>query len=101
PAGGTDIYSPAVMGIEMLEELDNSYMKAVVLLTDGESNSGMTAFEFELYAGNNETTVPVFSIMFGEASSSQLNKISELTRSRTFDGRTDIVSAFKQVRGYN
>jgi len=101
PEGGTDIYSPAVSGIKMLNELDNSYMKSVVLLTDGESNAGMSESKFENYVKTNETTVPVFSIMFGESSDKQLNKISDITRSRTFDGREDIISAFKQVRGYN
>jgi len=101
PEGGTDIYSPAVSGIEMLNELGNSYMKAVVLLTDGESNAGMSESKFENYIKANETTIPVFSIMFGESSDRQLNKISDLTRSRAFDGREDIISAFKQVRGYN
>ncbi|MDR0198093.1 MAG: VWA domain-containing protein [Oscillospiraceae bacterium] len=101
PEGGTDIYSPAVLGVEMLGELDNSYMKAVVLLTDGESNIGMSDVEFERIIRSSETATPVFSIMFGEASDNQLGKISTLTRSRTFDGRKDIISAFKQVRGYN
>jgi Ca-activated chloride channel family protein len=101
PEGGTDIYTPALLGIDMLTQLDDSYIKAVVLLTDGESNTGMAEYEFEYIIKAAENTVPVFSIMFGGASDKQLNGISELTKARTFDGRSDIISAFKQVRGYN
>jgi len=101
PDGGTDIYTPSVLGIDMLNKFGNSFTKAVVLLTDGESNSGMSGNEFEDYIKQRETAVPVFSIMFGASSDKQLNRISELTRSRTFDGREDLISAFKQVRGYS
>ena len=39
--------------------------------------------------------------MFGSASTSQLRNIAELTNATVFDGRTDLVHAFKEVRGYN
>jgi Ca-activated chloride channel family protein len=101
PEGGTDIFSPALLGADMLAQLGDSYIKAVVLLTDGESNAGMKEREFEYSIQATENTIPVFSIMFGSASDKQLSMISELTKARTFDGRSDIISAFKQVRGYN
>jgi Ca-activated chloride channel family protein len=39
--------------------------------------------------------------MFGSASNQQLGNIAELTMARVFDGRKDMIAAFKQVRGYN
>ena len=45
--------------------------------------------------------IPVFSIMFGDASDEQLNEMSELTRARTFDGKNNLVQAFKNAKGYN
>jgi len=39
--------------------------------------------------------------MFGDASDNQLKEIAELTMARVFDGRRDLIGAFKQVRGYN
>ena len=47
-------------------------------------------------------SVPVFSIMFGDADPSQLDELSELTNGKTFDGRTgDLASVFRTVKGYN
>ena len=39
--------------------------------------------------------------MFGDASDDQLNELSELTRGRTFDGKDNLVEAFKNAKGYN
>lgn len=101
PGGATDIYSPIVEAMEKLKSLDDSYMKTIVLMTDGESNEGMDIRQFEEVIKNNTAQVPVFSIMFGEASDRQLSEIARLTAARVFDGRKDMIAAFKQVRGYN
>jgi Ca-activated chloride channel family protein len=45
--------------------------------------------------------VPVFSIMFGDANQTQLDSLAELTRARVFDGKTDLIGAFKNAKGYN
>ena len=45
--------------------------------------------------------IPVYSIMFGNADSEQLNRIANLTSGKVFDGRTNLLEAFKIVRGYN
>ena len=45
--------------------------------------------------------IPVFSIMFGDADDSQLKELAELTHARVFDGRTDLIGAFRSVKGYN
>jgi Ca-activated chloride channel family protein len=102
PDGGTDIYSPLIEAFAILDSFDSSYIKSVVLMTDGESNMGMTAEQFEhYYLENNGAAPPVFSIMFGSASDKQLSKLAEWTMARVFDGRKDMIAAFKQVRGYN
>jgi Ca-activated chloride channel family protein len=99
--GGTDIFSPVTEAFEILDLFDDSYIKSVVLMTDGVSNAGMSADQFERYIKNNGVSVPVFSIMFGNASNEQLSKIADLTLARVFDGRKDMIAAFRQVRGYN
>ena len=103
PIGGTDIFTPSASGISLLSGLEDSqnFNMAVVLFTDGESNTGMSASDFEEWLWQNETGIPVFSILFGEASSSQLDRIAALTSARGFDGRGDLSQAFRQVRGYN
>ena len=45
--------------------------------------------------------IPIFSIMFGDADESQLNDIARVTNAKVFDGKTNLLEAFKQVRGYN
>ena len=45
--------------------------------------------------------IPIYSITFGDANEEQLDKIAELTNAKVFDGKTDLLKAFKQVRGYN
>jgi Ca-activated chloride channel family protein len=45
--------------------------------------------------------VPIFSIMFGSADEGQLKQLAELSGARVFDGREDLVGAFRSVKGYN
>lgn len=54
----------------------------------------------QLYQQKN-LDVPVFSIMFGNVQSAQLEDLAELTNARVFDGRKDLVAAFRSVKGYN
>lgn len=102
PDGGTDIYSPAVMAIEEITKYDlNNYMPAVILLTDGESNSGKSLRDLQIARTASGKDIPVFSIMFGEASALQLDAIAATTLGTVFDGRKDLISAFRKVKGYN
>ena len=102
PGGGTDMYSAAAKGIS--EALQNynvaDYCPAVILMTDGESDTDeRDSFVSEYRSCGYD--IPVFSIMFGNADDSQLNEIAELTNARVFDGRSDLIGAFRSVKGYN
>ncbi|MDK2866231.1 MAG: Ca-activated chloride channel [Clostridiales bacterium] len=102
PGGGTDIYTAAMYAIDFIQSLDyEAYIPAVVLMTDGKSNDGRSFRDFEAYYEEKAMDVPVFSILFGKASEDQLKEIEQLTRSRIFDGKDDLISAFKKARGYN
>lgn len=101
PNGSTDIYNPILTGMKILEEYDQTYNKSIVLLSDGESNFGISPSAFERELKTIEKKVPVFSIQFGEASEEQLEQIVSLTNAKLFDGSKDLVQAFRQVRGYN
>ena len=100
PGGGTDMYAAALRGLEELKSYDLSqYTPAIILLTDGQSEGS-----FQNFANAYEelgAQVPVFSIMFGDADESQLEDLAELTNARVFDGREDLVGAFRSVKGYN
>lgn len=99
PDGGTNIYRAAQCGFLELKKYDLSkYSTAIILMTDGQSD---TVRNFEAEYEANGSGVPIFSIMFGDADSSQLDKIAELTNGRVFDGRKNLIEAFRTVKGYN
>jgi Ca-activated chloride channel family protein len=103
PGGATDIYTPVITGLNIISEFNDytSYIPAIILMTDGESNEGRS-YSHLLNAWNTYTVdVPVFSIMFGMAVESQLEQISSLTRGRVFDGKHDLVKTFRTAKGYN
>ena len=98
--GSTDIYAAARFALEQLGAYDLSqYTPAVILLTDGVSDGSFSDFR-DAYEDLG-ADVPVFSIMFGDADPTQLEELAELTHARVFDGREDLVGAFRSVKGYN
>lgn len=68
-------------------------------MTDGQSDGSFKEFR-EAY-DQLDNNVPVFSIMFGDANETQLQKVAEYTNARVFDGRENLTEAFRAVRGYN
>jgi Ca-activated chloride channel homolog len=106
--GGTAIYSALDTAYTLAsEELarDPNRVVTVVLLTDGQNNEGLSYEDFRLrFEGpqsNASVAVRTFPILFGEASSNQLEEIAHLTGGRAFDGRhTNLSSIFKEIRGY-
>ncbi|MGN0407738.1 MAG: substrate-binding domain-containing protein [Bacteroides sp.] len=100
--GGTNMYVAASKGLQMIADSYDvrNYTPAIILMTDGESQ----AYDKEKFAdlyNRLGMDVPVFSIMFGTASSTQLDELARLSNAKVFDGRKDLVSAFRNVKGYN
>ena len=100
-SGGTDIYTPAIEALKILNKEDeNVYNTSIVLMTDGASNvNRLNRLSSEYKTIGKD--IPIFSIMFGTASETQLKDIASLTNAKIFDGKTNLLEAFKQVRGYN
>jgi Ca-activated chloride channel family protein len=102
PGGGTDIYSPVIEGLKAIAQRDSGfYSPAVILMTDGMSNTGKTFTGLQYAWDSVARDIPVFAITFGDASETQLQQITTLTRGRIFDGKTDLVTAFRSAKGYN
>ena len=101
PKGSTNIYETSVEAIELLnkEHLDK-YNVSIVLMTDGQSNMGSFSNLSSYYKIVNKQ-IPIYSIMFGDAYEYELQDIADLTNGKIFDGKTDLLKAFKEVRGYN
>ena len=100
PNGGTDIYNCSIEALKLLEKDSDEYNKTVILMTDGESQITYQNL-YNYYTLGSNSKIPIYSIMFGSANESQLFDIAQLTNAKVFDGRTDLIEAFKEVRSYN
>ena len=106
--GSTAIYSTLDLAYDLAYQELRRYpdrVVTVVLLTDGQNNHGLPFAEFrERWAGKSAggaDPIRTFPILFGEASSSQLDDIARLSGGRSFDGRhTDLREVFREIRGY-
>jgi Ca-activated chloride channel homolog len=106
--GGTAIYSSVRKALMELdgERSANKEKRyyTVVLMTDGQSNRGMTSDDFRrwyLAQGGRLRGIRVFSILFGEADPQALKDLAALTGGRVFDSRLkSLATVFKEIRGY-
>ena len=78
----------------------NKYNVSVILMTDGMSNMGNFSNLTAIYK-KAKKEIPIYSITFGDAYEVELQEIADLTNAKVFDGKTDLLKAFKEVRGYN
>lgn len=106
--GSTAIYSSVRQAlVELSQERAGAKSKryyTVVLMTDGENNLGLTATEFaSWYASQGDSCkgIPVFPIVFGEGSPTELGELARMTGGRLFDSRANsLATVFKEIRGY-
>ncbi|HYN58188.1 MAG TPA: VWA domain-containing protein [Rubrivivax sp.] len=103
PRGGTGIFSALDAAQKLAaEELqrDPDRFVSIALLTDGESNSGMTFDDFRNRWGE-KAPARVFPILFGEGNVAQMKQLAQITGGREFDGRkAALAQVFKEIRGY-
>jgi Ca-activated chloride channel homolog len=107
PGGSTAIYSAldTAYGQAAAEQaVDPKRYYSIVLMTDGENNSGLDAEEFlSRYKAlpARARRIRTFPILFGEASSDALQKVADETGGKLFDARSASLSEiFKEIRGY-
>ena len=100
-SGTTALYPACEKALDILKNEDQEkFNLSVVLMTDGIGNVGNYKSLYNKYSSVKKE-IPIYSIMFGSASEDQLEEISDLSNAKVFDGKTDLVKAFKEVRGYN
>jgi len=101
--GNTAMYEATLAGLEIIKNEPDlaKYNPAIVLLTDGEANGDLDYFDLEASYLNLKIDVPIFSIKFGDSADDQLDMIASLTNARVFDGRENLIEAFRSVKGYN
>ena len=101
PNGTTALYPAANQALDLIKDEDrDKYNVSIILMTDGQANVGKYT-DLQSKYNTTDRTIPIYSITFGDASERELEKIAELTNGKVFDGKTDLVKAFKEVRGYN
>jgi Ca-activated chloride channel homolog len=106
--GGTAIYSALDLAYDLAYQEISRYpgrLVTVVLLTDGQNNLGLPYAEFRARWSGRDSggaePIRTFPILFGEASSAQLDEVAQLTGGRSFDGRnSDLRDVFREIRGY-
>jgi Ca-activated chloride channel family protein len=105
--GKTNIYRPVAAAWRYFGTLGaeiDTYLPSVILMTDGKSNLGsldeLKGYWDRLQPGFE--LPPVFCIMYGEASDTQLKQLAAVTHGRVFDGRKGgLNKAFRKAKGYN
>ena len=100
PFGGTSLYPSVRAALDLLANETDDYNVSIIVMTDGEGNIGYLSDVERSYNSLNRE-IPIYSITFGEAVEEQLISLANLSNGKVFDGKTDLVEAFKKVRGYN
>ena len=101
PMGATNLYGALKRALQILQDEDEEkYNLSIILMTDGMGNVDSFNSFRQVYDKLN-MDIPVYGILFGSADSKQLLEISKYTGGKVFDGRTNLLEAFKTVRGYN
>lgn len=99
--GNTNIFGTAQEAHEWLSESRSSRcLPAIILMTDGQDNSS-NWLTFLQHLENTENDIPVFVITFASANENEVAPMTEYTFGRIFDGRDDLVAAFRSAKGYN
>ncbi|MEO0562530.1 MAG: VWA domain-containing protein, partial [Chloroflexota bacterium] len=99
--GGTNIFGTAFQALTWLDQVRTpECLPSVILMTDGEDNENQQA-TLNTYLDNNENDIPIFVITFGGAREDQVGPMVDRTFGRIFDGRSNLIGAFRSAKGYN
>jgi Ca-activated chloride channel homolog len=98
--GDTAVYDSLVTAYGLFGGAEDRFV-SIVLMTDGESNTGRTLEDFTAFVPGAPRQVRVFPILFGEAAEQQMRTVATATGGELFDARQgDLSRAFCQIRGY-
>ncbi|WP_051114126.1 vWA domain-containing protein [Actinopolymorpha alba] len=103
--GGTAVYDSVLQAYDQLKsESQGDYATSIVLMTDGENTTGSRLDGFKQAHSTfppRLRQIPIFTILFGEGSTDEMNQLATLTGGRSFDAREgSLESAFQEIRGY-
>lgn len=101
--GGTQMYAGAAVALREIAKLaeTGAFHTSIILMSDGESKGSLEQYVAMAEQHELGRDVPIFTILFGQANPVQMEPIAEWSGGRMFDGRKDVVSAFRKAKGYN
>jgi Ca-activated chloride channel family protein len=106
PGGQTALYDALVDAYRLIERqaaTDPYRITSIVLLSDGESNTGRDLAQFTAFYRSLPKTiasVPVYPVLFAQSADAQMRQLALLTGGRVFDGRTQtLAKVFGQISG--
>jgi Ca-activated chloride channel family protein len=98
--GGTNMYKATVAALKLFETYEHElgqYQTAVIVMSDGKSEGSLRDVQRHRLSRD----VPVYTIPFGEADPQQMRELAGFTSGRMFDGKADMLQAFREAKGYN
>jgi Ca-activated chloride channel family protein len=105
--GGTAIFSAVAKTVNLARQdaaTEPGYLQSIVVMTDGQSNEGMSPDDFnDYYRGLpvDAKRIRIFGVLFGsDASKDQIQMLADNSGGAVFDGSTSLSSVFKKIRGY-
>ena len=105
--GGTAIFDAVAKALQLAQanaQTEPGYLQSIVVMTDGESNEGMTPNDFVNYyqtLSPDARRIRIFGVLFGsDASKDQIQSLEDVSGGAVFDGSSSITSVFKKIRGY-
>jgi Ca-activated chloride channel family protein len=103
--GGTAIYDAMDQAFQVADQARSTqagYFISVVLMTDGENNSGEDSGTFLAHVQQlQHHDIPAFPILFGEGDMQQLQDIASVTGGKLFNSQqASLGSTFQEIRGY-
>jgi Ca-activated chloride channel family protein len=103
--GDTALYDALTAAYKLLEQqaaTDPYRITSIVLLSDGESNTGSDFTQFTAFYHGLPPAIasaPVYPVLFGESADAQMRQLAQLTGGSVFDGRSQpLAQIFAQIR---
>jgi Ca-activated chloride channel homolog len=98
-----DALVSAYQGVYSQQQADPNRLYSVVLMTDGENNSGYSFEQFRDWFNalpDAVKAIHTYPILFGDSNTDEMESLATLTGGRTFDAQKgDLTDIFKQIRG--
>jgi len=102
--GGTRLFTSAASAFAALGpyvEDAGKYQVSIIVMTDGQPDDKRADFleRSEQYTLSRD--VPIYSVLFGAASKTEMEWLSGQTFGKVFDGSKDLVKAMREAKGFN